>query len=117
MLYAHEFIQSLQQGTRFSLFGELPANRVVFFFTMAKRAAAATTPTSETVQQNDSEPELQLQKIRQTLESPPSSKHQSLREAYEKRLLTFSPATYFAKPPSLSPLVCARLGYVSYKLL
>lgn len=30
--------------------------------------------------------------------------------AYQQRLETFRPSTYFAKPPSLSPIVCARFG-------
>ena len=34
------------------------------------------------------------------------------RLAYRKRLETFSAATYFAKPAELSPIVCARFGYV-----
>lgn len=29
---------------------------------------------------------------------------------FRERLATFSPATFFAKPPSLSPIVCARFG-------
>ncbi|VEU43399.1 unnamed protein product [Pseudo-nitzschia multistriata] len=33
------------------------------------------------------------------------------RKEYEKRLLTFSASTYYAKPPSLSPLFCARFGW------
>lgn len=36
------------------------------------------------------------------------------RGAFHKRLCTFSPATYFAKPAIISPLVCARFGYVKY---
>ena len=31
-------------------------------------------------------------------------------EAYQQRLSTFQPATYFAKPLALSPLVCAAFG-------
>jgi hypothetical protein len=31
-------------------------------------------------------------------------------EAYVKRLATFKPDTYFAKPLALSPLVCAAFG-------
>ena len=31
-------------------------------------------------------------------------------EAYLKRLATFKPDTYFAKPLALSPLVCAAFG-------
>ena len=34
------------------------------------------------------------------------------REAVQKRLATFRPLTYFCKPAALSPLVCARFGYV-----
>jgi len=30
---------------------------------------------------------------------------------YEKRLLTFQASTYYAKPPCLSPLFCARFGW------
>jgi hypothetical protein len=33
-------------------------------------------------------------------------------EEYTQRLRSFSSATYFAKPISLSPIVCARFGYV-----
>ncbi len=38
--------------------------------------------------------------------------YQAARRAYHERLVTFQPATYFAKPASISPLVCARFGYV-----
>ena len=31
-------------------------------------------------------------------------------EAYQRRLSTFSPEEYFAKPLELSPLVCAAFG-------
>jgi hypothetical protein len=34
----------------------------------------------------------------------------SNRQEYEKRLLTFQASTYYAKPPCLSPLFCARFG-------
>jgi C3HC zinc finger-like len=34
------------------------------------------------------------------------------REAVQSRLKTFRPLTYFCKPTALSPLVCARFGYV-----
>lgn len=33
------------------------------------------------------------------------------RQEYEKRLLTFKASTYYAKPPCLSPLFCARFGW------
>ena len=36
------------------------------------------------------------------------------RQAYESRLQTFRPLTYFCKPTSISPIVCARFGYVYY---
>jgi C3HC zinc finger-like len=41
------------------------------------------------------------------------------REAVQSRLKTFRPLTYFCKPASLSPLVCARFGYVTspYRVL
>lgn len=32
------------------------------------------------------------------------------REAFASRLQTFGPLTYFCKPTSLSPIVCARFG-------
>lgn len=35
------------------------------------------------------------------------------REAFRSRLRTFLPWTYYCKPPSLSPIVCARFGYVA----
>jgi len=35
----------------------------------------------------------------------------SNRQEYEKRLLTFQASTYYAKPPCLSPLFCARFGW------
>ena len=31
-------------------------------------------------------------------------------DAYQSRLRTFQPATYFAKPLALSPLMCAAFG-------
>jgi hypothetical protein len=34
------------------------------------------------------------------------------RQEYENRLLTFRASTYYAKPPCLSPMFCARFGYV-----
>jgi acetate kinase len=34
----------------------------------------------------------------------------SNRQEYEKRLLTFQASTYYAKPPCLSPIFCARFG-------
>jgi hypothetical protein len=34
------------------------------------------------------------------------------RSEYEDRLQSFRAHTYYAKPNCLSPLVCARLGYV-----
>eukprot|EP00579_Thalassiosira_antarctica_P026531 CAMPEP_0202007150 /NCGR_PEP_ID=MMETSP0905-20130828/11722_1 /ASSEMBLY_ACC=CAM_ASM_000554 /TAXON_ID=420261 /ORGANISM="Thalassiosira antarctica, Strain CCMP982" /LENGTH=91 /DNA_ID=CAMNT_0048565055 /DNA_START=94 /DNA_END=369 /DNA_ORIENTATION=- len=39
--------------------------------------------------------------------SPPSWKDP---DAYQRRLSTFKPNTYFAKPLALSPLVCAAFG-------
>lgn len=36
------------------------------------------------------------------------------RKAFQQRLQSFRPATYFAKPASISPLVCARFGYVTF---
>mmetsp|Transcript_17361 Transcript_17361/g.38036 ORF Transcript_17361/g.38036 Transcript_17361/m.38036 type:complete len:430 (-) Transcript_17361:2189-3478(-) len=33
------------------------------------------------------------------------------RKEYENRLLTFQASTYYAKPPCLSPLFCARFGW------
>jgi len=33
------------------------------------------------------------------------------RQEYEKRLLTFNASTFYAKPPCLSPLFCARFGW------
>ena len=40
--------------------------------------------------------------------------HQQLlsRDAFQSRLQTFLPLTYYCKPNSLSPLVCSRFGYV-----
>lgn len=35
------------------------------------------------------------------------------REAYLKRLATFRPTTFFAKPELISPIVCARLGWIN----
>ncbi len=46
---------------------------------------------------------------------PENSKVVAFREEYEDRLRTFTVANYFGIPHSLSPIVCARLGYVSYK--
>ena len=34
----------------------------------------------------------------------------SNRHEYQKRLLTFQASTYYAKPPCLSPIFCARFG-------
>lgn len=42
----------------------------------------------------------------------PSRHHQRQRQAYGERLASFAAPTYLAKPASLSPLVCARFGYV-----
>lgn len=36
----------------------------------------------------------------------------SSRESFEERLKTFHSVTYFCKPTVLSPMVCARFGYV-----
>jgi hypothetical protein len=33
-------------------------------------------------------------------------------KAYRERLRTFSPSLYFAKPASISPVICAARGYV-----
>mmetsp|Transcript_11463 Transcript_11463/g.24821 ORF Transcript_11463/g.24821 Transcript_11463/m.24821 type:complete len:399 (-) Transcript_11463:359-1555(-) len=40
--------------------------------------------------------------------SPPTWKDP---DAYQRRLITFTPKTYFAKPLALSPLVCAAFGW------
>ena len=39
------------------------------------------------------------------------------RQEYEKRLLTFQASTYYAKPPCLSPLFCARFGWVVFLII
>lgn len=43
--------------------------------------------------------------------APPSFVDQ---QDYENRLLTYRAMTYYAKPSCLSPLFCARFGYVRY---
>lgn len=40
-----------------------------------------------------------------------STKQEQERRAFQDRLETFSPLTYFCKPNSLSPVVCARFGW------
>ena len=45
-----------------------------------------------------------------------SKKITSQRQEYEDRLLTFQAATYMFKPACLSPIICARFGYVSIQL-
>lgn len=40
-----------------------------------------------------------------------SQAEQALQADYRRRMATFTPAVYFAKPPSLSPVVLARFGY------
>ena len=37
---------------------------------------------------------------------------ENIRKDYENRLLSFKAITYYAKATCLSPLICARLGYV-----
>ena len=43
---------------------------------------------------------------------PSSTGIAKAKEDYERRLLSFRVSSYYAKPACLSPLVCARLGYV-----
>ena len=38
------------------------------------------------------------------------------RQAYEERLRSFQAVTYMFKPSCLSPIICARFGYVSFQL-
>jgi hypothetical protein len=40
----------------------------------------------------------------------------SAQSAYVNRLLSFNAVSYYAKPNCLSPIVCARLGYVAFLL-
>lgn len=40
-----------------------------------------------------------------------NSRLAAFRDEYETRLRTFTVPTYFGKPHSLCPLICARLGY------
>ncbi len=41
-----------------------------------------------------------------------SSRSINIKKEYESRLLSFRASTYYAKPACLSPLICARFGYV-----
>ena len=45
-----------------------------------------------------------------TVEEAKSPQTWKDREAYQRRLSTFKPSTYFAKPVALSPLVCSAFG-------
>ena len=45
--------------------------------------------------------------VEEVVKSPQTWKD---REAYQRRLSTFKPITYFAKPIALSPLVCSTFG-------
>jgi hypothetical protein len=37
---------------------------------------------------------------------------ETVRDGYKRRLATYGPHNYFGKPPSFSPVVCARFGCV-----
>jgi hypothetical protein len=61
----------------------------------------------------DSDEEVALSVLKSaTQASVLSAANTSNRLDYENRLLTFQAATYYAKPACLSPMICARFGYV-----
>jgi len=73
---------------------------------------AATTTTTAASESSEGAELSNL--VKQALLSGVPSKASQIRiDAYRRRLRTFSPATYFAKPPSISPVACARLGYAN----
>jgi hypothetical protein len=47
------------------------------------------------------------------LSLPEATSSRAVQDNFRKRLRTFSPATYFAKPTTLSPIICARFGWAN----
>eukprot|EP00977_Amphora_coffeiformis_P027263 scaffold34597_cov177-Amphora_coffeaeformis.AAC.31 len=78
----------------------------------ASTAAAPTTTIDNDIHKDEDKEEQDPMAVLDRILKSPSRHQERQRQEYLERLASFSAAglAYFAKPASISPLVCARFG-------